>query len=203
MYRTNHKLLLSTILLPVFLQFWGSVCFAEQADRNEPMHLEADRMIIDDAQQISTFIGNVHLTQGTLLIRGDKIVVTQDKDGSQLANAYGKTAEFRQKRETLEGYVEGYGEHIEYDTRTGILNLYGNARLKRNLDEVSGEHITYNAKTEIFKVNSNDANTNNGPQQRVRAVLQPRKKDSMTPPPASGVLPVAPTPTVTPAKKNE
>jgi lipopolysaccharide export system protein LptA len=208
MYRTNPKLLLSAILLPVFLQFWAPACFAEQADRNQPMHLEADQVTMDDAQQISTFIGNVHLSQGTLLIRGDKIVVTQDKDGFQHANAYGKLAEFRQKRATLEGYVEGYGEHIEYDTRTGILNLYGNASLKRNLDEVSGDHITYNAKTEIFKVNSNDANTNdantsNGPPQRVRAVLQPKKKENMTPPSASGVLPVTPASTVAPAKQNE
>jgi lipopolysaccharide export system protein LptA len=202
MYRTSHKLLLSTILLPVFLQFWASACFAARPDRDEPMHLEADQVIMNDAQQISTFIGNVHLSQGTLFIRGDKIIVTQDKDGFQHANAYGKTAEFRQKRETLEGYVEGYGEHIEYDTRTGILNLYGKARLKRNLDEVSGNHITYNAKTEIFKVNSNDANTSNGPPQRVRAVLQPKKKGNMTSP-ASGVLPVTPAPTVAPAKKNE
>jgi lipopolysaccharide export system protein LptA len=203
MYRTNSKLLLSTILLPVFLQLFAPACFAEPADRNQPMHLEADQVIMDDAQQISTFIGNVNLSQGTLLIRGDKIVVTQDKDGFQHANAYGKTAEFRQKRAPLEGYVEGYGEHIEYDTRTGILNLYGNARLKRNLDVVTGDHITYNAKTEIFKVNSDNAKTSNGPPQRVRAVLQPRKKDSMTPPSASGVLPVTPTPTVTPAKQNE
>jgi lipopolysaccharide export system protein LptA len=203
MYRTNLKLLLSTVLLPVILQFWAPACFASRPDRDEPMHLEADQVIMNDAKQISTFIGNVHLSQGTLLIRGDKIIVTQDKDGFQHADAYGNTAEFRQKRETLEGYVEGYGEHIEYDTRSGILNLYGNARLKRNLDEVSGDHITYNAKTEIFKVNSNDTNTGNGPPQRVRAVLQPKKKDSVTAPSASGVLPVTPAPTAVPAKKNE
>jgi lipopolysaccharide export system protein LptA len=80
------------------------------------------------------------------------------------------------------------------------LNLYGKARLKRNQDEVSGDHITYNARTEIFKVDSNDANTNNGPPQRVRAVLQPKTKDNMTPPSASGVLPVTPSPTVAPGQ---
>ena len=198
MYRTSHKLLLATILLPVSLQLWAPACFAGRPDRDEPMHLEADQVIMNDAQQTSTFIGNVHLSQGTLLVSGDKIIVTQDKDGFQHANAYGKTARFRQKRATLEGYVEGYGDQIEYDTRTGILNLYGEARLKRNLDEVSGDHITYNAKTEIFKVNSNDANTNNSPPQRVRAVLQPNNKDNKTPPAASGVLPVPPSPTVAP-----
>ena len=202
MYRKNHKLLLATFLLPVFLQLWSPACFAARADHNEPMHIEADQVIMNDAQQISTFIGNVHLSQGTLSIRGDKIIVTQDKDGFQHANAYGDTAEFRQKRTTMEGYVEGYGEQIEYDTRTGILDLYGKARLKRNQDEVSGDHITYNAKTEIFKVSSNDANTDNGPPQRVRAVLQPKtkSKSKMTPSSASGVLPVTPSPTVAPGQ---
>jgi len=203
MYRTNHKLLLATILLPVSLQLWAPACFAGRPDRDEPMHLEADQVIMNDAQRISTFIGKVVLSQGTLLVRGDKIIVKQDKDGFQHVNAYGNTAEFRQKRETMEGYVEGYGEQIEYDTRTGILNLYEKARLKRNLDVVSGDHITYNAKTEIFKVDSNDANTNNGPPQRVRAVLQPKSKNNMTPPSASGVLPVTPSPTVAPAMQNE
>jgi lipopolysaccharide export system protein LptA len=195
MYRTNHKLLLlATFLLPLFLQLWAPSCFASSTDSDEPMHLEADQVIMDDARQISTFIGNVQLSQGTLLIRGDKIIVTQDKDGFQHAIAYGNTADFRQKRKSMEGYVEGYGEQIEYDTRTEILNLYGKARLKRNLDEVSGNHIVYNAKTEIFKVNGKDANANNEPSQRVRAVLQPKSNPAT--PPASGVLPVT-----TPANK--
>lgn len=199
MYRTCYKRLLATILLPLFLQTWGTSCFANSADRNQPIHLEADQVIMDDARQVSTFIGNVQMTQGSLLIRGDKIIVTQDKDGFQNAIAYGDTAEFRQKREHMDGYVEGYGEQIEYDTRTGILNLYGKARLKRDLDEVSGNHIVYNAKTEIFKVNSNDANSDHEPSQRVRAVLQP--KSNMTAQPASGVSPSKPA--SIPAKQNE
>ncbi|MGA8864494.1 MAG: lipopolysaccharide transport periplasmic protein LptA [Gallionella sp.] len=186
-------------MLPLFLQTWGTSCFANSADRNQPIHLEADQVIMDDARQVSTFIGNVQMTQGSLLIRGDKIIVTQDKDGFQNAIAYGDTAEFRQKREHMDGYVEGYGEQIEYDTRTGILNLYGKARLKRDLDEVSGNHIVYNAKTEIFKVNSNDANSDHEPSQRVRAVLQP--KSNMTAQPASGVSPSKPA--SIPAKQNE
>ena len=68
MYRTNNKLLLATLLL-----LCAPACFAERADRDKPMHLDADQVIMDDAQKISTFTGNVRLSQGTLLIRGDKI----------------------------------------------------------------------------------------------------------------------------------
>jgi lipopolysaccharide export system protein LptA len=195
MYRTNNKLLLATFLL-----LCAPACFAERAERDEPMHLEADQVIMDDAQQISTFTGNVRLSQGTLLIRGDKIIVVQDKDGFKHATAYGNTAEFRQKREGLDEYVEGYGERIEYDTRTETLNFHEKARLKRDRDEVSGDHITYSAKTEIFQVNSSDANSKNGPPQRVRAVLQPKPKKSMASPSAPGALPITPGTTLAPAQ---
>ncbi len=166
--------------------------FAESADRNQPMRLEADQVIMDDAKQISTFIGNVRLSQGTLLILGDKVIVSQDKDGYQHATAHGDTAEFRQKREGKDGYVEGFGERIEYDARSGTLNFYQHARLKRDRDEVSGENITYNAKTEIFRVNGNDASPGNVAPQRVRAVLQPKHRESASFPAAPETTPVHP-----------
>src|SRR3990167_8932211 len=180
------------LLWAAFMLLCTPLCFAERADRNKPIHLEADQVRIEDAQQISTFIGNVKLSQGTLLIRGGKIVVTQDKDGFKHGTAFGNTASFRQKREGLDEYVEGYGERIEYDTRADTVDFYVQARLKRGLDEVLGEHITYSAKTEIFQVNGGGASTESSPPKRVRAVLQPKPKEDAALPPASGGLPITP-----------
>jgi lipopolysaccharide export system protein LptA len=184
----------------IFLLLCPPVCFAERADRNKPIQLEADQVLMDDAQQISTFTGKVQLSQGTLLIRGDKIVVVEDKEGFKHATAYGNTAEFRQKREGMDEYVEGYGGRIEYDTRYETLNFHEKARLKRGLDEVSGDHITYSAKTEIFRVNSSEASPGNAPPQRVRAVLQPKSKEAETIPSAPETLPIIPSTTLTPTK---
>jgi len=192
MLQPTNKLLSAVLMLLCI-----TPCFAERADRDKPIHLEADQLRIDDAQQISTFIGNVKLSQGTLLIRGDKIVVTQDQDGFKHGTAYGNTASFRQKREGLDEYVEGYGERIEYDTRTETVDFYVGARLKRDLDEVLGEHITYSAKTEIFQVNGG-ASTESSPPKRVRAVLQPNPKEEAALPPASGGLPITPSETLAP-----
>lgn len=199
MYQTIHKSLFAAFLLSAFLLIWAPACFAERADRNKPMHLEADQVIMDDVRQISTFTGNVRLSQGTLLIRGDKIVVVEDKGGFKHATAYGNTAEFRQKREGLDGYVEGYGERIEYDARAGTLNFQEKARLKRDRDEISGDNITYNVQTEIFRVNSGDASPNHTPQ-RVRAVLQPKADGNMAPPSTQGALPVMPDTTPVPTQ---
>ncbi len=127
---------------------------ADRDDRNRPIYLEADRVEIDDAKQMSVFAGHVVLTQGTLAIRGDQIVVVQDKQGFKHGTATGNPASFRQKREGRDDYVEGYGERIEYDTRTEILDIYGHGHVKRGQDDVRGDHITYNAKTESFQVST-------------------------------------------------
>lgn len=198
MFRRKNKLLLASLLIPVFHLFSAAACFAESADHDMPINLEANQVLIDDVQQISTFTGNVRLSQGTLLIHGDKIVVVQGKDGFKQATAYGNIASFRQKRDGLDGYVEGYGERIEYDTHAETLNLYKQARLKRDQDEVRGEHIIYNAKTEIFQVSSNSESSGDAPPQRVRAVLQPKPKEGAAS--APNALPVTPEENPVPAK---
>jgi lipopolysaccharide export system protein LptA len=175
----SHSLLLGMVIL-----VHASAAHAERADRNKPMHIESDRVSIDDAHQISIFTGNVVMTQGTLIIRGDKIEVTQDKNGFKHGTATGNLASFRQKREGLDEYVEGYGERIEYDSGSEIMEIFGHARVQRGLDDVRGEHITYNSRTEIFQVNSapgkQAAPADKEP--RVRAVIQPKDKQPPTNP---------------------
>ncbi|OGT33287.1 MAG: lipopolysaccharide transport periplasmic protein LptA, partial [Gallionellales bacterium RIFOXYD2_FULL_52_7] len=102
----------------------SGLCQAERADRDKPIDIDADQVVVDDAKQISTFTGHVVLTQGTMVFRGDKVVVVQDKAGFQRGTAYGRTASFRQKREGLDEYVEGFGERIEYDTRADTVDFY-------------------------------------------------------------------------------
>lgn len=154
------------------------------------MRLEADQLNIDDAKKISTFTGNVRLTQGTLVIQANKIVVSQFEEKFKRGTATGQPASFRQKRDGLDEYVEGYGERIEYDSKNATIDLFGQARIKHGQDEVQGNHITYNAQTGVFQALGNNsvgdtgANPNTG---RVHAIIQPENKSpSKTPaaPPA-------------------
>lgn len=188
------------LLLVVLLLLASPACFAERADRDKPIHLESDQVLMDDARHISTFTGNVQFTQGTMLIRGDKIVVIEDKDGFKHGTAYGRTASFRQKREGLDEYVDGYGERIEYDTRAETVDFYVQARVVRNLDDVRGEHITYNQNTEIFQVHSSGQTSANTLPKRVRAVLQPKPKEGAASPMVKDNLPIAPSETFSPTE---
>ncbi len=167
---------------------------AERADRDKPVHLESDHANVDDAKQVSTFDGKVLLTQGTMTIHGDKLVVVQDKNGFSHGTATGKLASFRQKREGLDEYVEGYGERIEYDAQNETVDFFGHAHIIKKQDEVRGDHITYNAKTEIFQVHMAPNQPTGVPGKgRVRAIFQPK---TTAPPPATESLPIKPTDTL-------
>lgn len=160
---------------------------AERADRDKPVNLEADRVTVDETKQTATFEGNVVLTQGTLTIRGDRMIVQQDNDGFKSGVAVGKLASFRQKREGFDEYVEGYAERIEYDSKADKVQMFNRAYLKKGLDEVRGNYISYDAANEFFRVTGGGAAaaTPGNPDGRVRAVIQPKSKDkpAASPPP--------------------
>jgi lipopolysaccharide export system protein LptA len=152
---------------------------AELQDREKPVNIEADRLSLDDKKKESTFEGNVTLTQGSLMLRADRVVVRQDADGFNFAVAWGKPAYFRQKREGVDEYIEGYSERMEYDGKQDKVQLFTAARVTKGLDEVRGDYISYDAVTEFYQVvgGGKAAATPGNPQGRVRAVIQPKRRD--------------------------
>ena len=154
---------------------------AEKADREKPIHVEADRMEYDDLKKINTFIGRVLMTKGTIVIRADRLVVREDPEGFQYGLALGKPASFRQKREGLDEFVEGYGESIDYDGKVEVVTLTGQASLRRLegeklTDEVHGARIVYQGQTEFYTVEGSI--NGNAARERVRVVIQPRRNAS-------------------------
>lgn len=179
------KLDLNLLLLLLATTAFISTAHAEKADREKPVNLEADKVTVDDKQQLHVYEGNVMLSQGTLLIQAARLNVKQDAEGYQRGIAIGGAnglARFRQKREGRNDYVEGQAERIEHDNRTEKTEFFNRAHVKSGLDEVSGQYIIFDAKTENYMVTSGPGNgrTASGAPERVRAVIQPKNKDGAT-----------------------
>ena len=159
---------------------------AEKADASKPTNIEANQMAYDDVKQINTFTGEVVLVRGTLILKADRMVVTQDPAGYQYATLYAKRGEkatFRQKRDGGPNlWIDGEAaDRIEYDTKSEVAKFYVNARVRlldgaKPTDEVEGEFISYDSKQEFYSVN----NTANGPSKagagRIKAIIQPRNE---------------------------
>jgi lipopolysaccharide export system protein LptA len=160
---------------------------AEKADLNKPTNVEADQMFYDESKSVNTFIGNVVLTRGTLIMHAEKMVVKQDKAGYQYTTLYasnGGTTRFRQKRDGgADLWIEGYAaDRIEYDNKTEIAKLYKQAKVKmldggRPTDEVEGEFISYDSKAEFYTVNNSVTGETKPGGGRVRAIIQPRSEE--------------------------
>jgi lipopolysaccharide export system protein LptA len=177
--------LVPTVVLAVVLMVQTQTCRAERADRERPLQIEADRLDYDDLNKVNVFNGRVSLSKGSLLIRADRIVLREERDGTQNAIATGRPATLRQRRDAnSESWVEGQGERIEWDSRSEIATFSQKAQLRRLdgarvVDDVQGGRIRYNTGTEIYEVDGAGAtSTPDNPNGRVRVTIQPRAQRS-------------------------
>jgi lipopolysaccharide export system protein LptA len=159
--------------------------FAEKADKDKPMNVEADTLKHDDQQQLTTFTGKVLMTKGTLVLKAARMEVKQDNQGNQVAKLWADPGErifFRQKREGLDEYTEGEAETAIYSSQADTLTLTQRAelRLLRGpvvADRIQGQQILVNNTTEVFSVDGKPSVPGNSTgSQRVKATITPRPK---------------------------
>ncbi len=173
--------------LMLILALAAPPALAERADRDKPIHIEADKVTVDERKGVQVFEGHVTMTQGTLTIQGVKVVVSQDDDGYQQGVAYGggkELARFRQKRDGTDEWVEGHAERIEHDARTEETRFYNQAFVKSGEDQVRGQYIQFNGLTQKYFVTGGPAapaGSVAAGDTRVRAVIQPKNRKPAPP----------------------
>ena len=150
---------------------------AERADREKEIVVGADRLLADDANRTSTFDGNVIVTQGTMRITASKVTVKEDAQRHKYYVANGAPVTFRQKRDKVDEWVEGFAERAEFDDRNDVLKLFNHAKVKSNQTEITGDFISYDMNKELAEVSGAapgaTAPANTG---RVKVIILPPKK---------------------------
>ncbi len=164
---------------------------AEKSDREKEIQVLADRLSADDAKKEAVYEGNVVVTQGTMRITSSKIVVREDAEGYRTYVATGAPVTFRQKRDKVEDWIEGFAQRAEFDDRSEKLRLYSGAKLKSSQGELTGDFISYDRGKEFFEVTAAPPGTQPSPGSRVKATIIPQKKS------AEGKEAPAPQPPVT------
>jgi len=167
-----RRLLLLTFLL-LGIGCSGDVLLAaapvDQGD--EPIHIEADRMISREDKNSVVFLGHVDARQGDLVIRSDEMTVYyESQDG-----AADKVSTSRVRKLVCKGNVEisrgdwlGTGRRMDYfaDERKAVLT--GDAKAWKGQNMVTGQTI-------IYFLDEGRSIVENGPRTsgRVRAVIRP------------------------------
>jgi len=194
MPRLPTRCLLSawTLVLPCLWALSGGVGAAPGAaqpvvaaasavrDRDAPLLFDAGQMKIDAKRKVRLLTGDVQLTRGSFELKSQQVELRETAQGGDFAvatSAPGLQAHFRQRREGMDEVIDGQADRIEYDAKTEIVRLIGNAVLKRLrgnsiTDEVSGQTIIYEHLRETFEVQGSGAGS------RVKGVVTPQTKGS-------------------------
>ena len=189
------KIKFITLLFTLAVALAAQSAFAEKADRDKPMNVEADSLKHDDQQQLTTFTGKVLMTKGTLVLKAARMEVKQDKQGNQVAKLWADAGErifFSQKREGLDEYTEGEAETAVYNSQADTLTLTQRAELRLIrgalvADRIQGQQILVNNTTEVFMVDGKPSGTGSPTgSQRVKATMTPRPKTIEVNPPVTG-----------------
>jgi lipopolysaccharide export system protein LptA len=163
------------------------IAHAEKADQDKPIILEAEKVSVNDVQQIYDLNGQVLLIKGTIVVTGEDGHIQVDPEGYEYVDVKGSadtTASFRQRKEGVpDEYMQGRGTQVTYNAKTEMLTITGDASLRRSLnmqmlDQLQGWKIEYDDIKEHYRVTPPaDAKPEDLP--LARAILSPRRKATL------------------------
>lgn len=165
MNRANpeHWLLLLCLCLP--LPSW-----ALSSDREQPMYIESDQAELDDQKGVSIYIGNVRVTQGTLVLTGEHMTVYQDGTNLDRVILLGKPATYRQRPDGKDEDMRAEALRMEYFADPERLILLEEAVAWQGQDSFRSDRIVY----EVARDRVLGGDPEGG--QRVQIILQPRPR---------------------------
>ncbi|EOC0109653.1 lipopolysaccharide ABC transporter substrate-binding protein LptA [Cronobacter sakazakii] len=175
-----NKLSLNLVLTSTLLAA-GFPAFALTGDTEQPIHIESDQQSLDMQGNVVTFTGNVVVTQGSIKINADKVVVTRPggEKGKEVIDGYGNPATFYQMQDNGKT-VKGHAAKMHYELQNDFVVLTGNAYLEQLDSNIKGDKITYLVKEQKMQAFSEKG-------KRVTTVLVPsqlQNKDGTSQAPA-------------------
>jgi lipopolysaccharide export system protein LptA len=150
------KRLIYTVIMVLF----PAVSFAQvdlggviKSNEGEPINITSENLIIKNAENLSVFENNVHVTQGNMNLRANQMKVYSEitpgtnKSSFKKIEAIGNV-DFRADDKTAKS------EHAVYDVKAGLLTLTDNVRLTDADTVLQGRVFEYNVKTKLSKVSN-------------------------------------------------
>jgi lipopolysaccharide transport protein LptA len=191
----------------VLIALGGVARAAEVLRPGDALNADADVVTSDFRTNTLEFSGNVRVTQGPMSIQAGAAkasdfrsensrwsfqksvhIVTGEAElqsdsasaavvGGQLARARaeGSPAEFQQRGGRTDRQIRGRAGVIEYDFVAGVVKLTDQVWFSNGKDEFRGDVVIYNVRDERLQINP-------GGEGRVRGIIRPQGRTTVSPP---------------------
>ncbi len=149
--RTSTSRLAAAGLAAALLLAAGAA-WALSTDKSQPINVQADHGdFIADANDTSSgtsvYTGHVVITQGSIVITGDKAVMRVVNNELRSADVTGSPTTFQQQPDQGE-LIHGVSQELTYDASLNDVNLITQARMEQGLRLMTADHIHYNTDTQ-------------------------------------------------------
>jgi lipopolysaccharide export system protein LptA len=172
-FRIKIRLLITSLLLCCQSNVWAT-------NAEEEVLISADHMHLNIESGNSVYTGNVKVSQGEVILTGNKITVKQINNVVEKITVLGKPARYNHVTEEGET-ITAESEQMVYKAFDNELVLTINAKLEQPDHKVSSQKIIYDTEKRIIiagdkgKHDPADTGTNNN---RVNITLTPKKQTS-------------------------
>lgn len=123
----------------------SALSYALPEDRDQRINIAADQASFNQKTGLATYKGNIVITQGSVKIRADELILTTDGKGNvKTAVAKGKPAHFEQQPNPDKGIATAEATEVSYNAQDGIIVLKGQAKLQQDGSNFQGVSISYN-----------------------------------------------------------
>jgi lipopolysaccharide export system protein LptA len=141
------------------------------SDRNQPIHIEADKATLNDNKGISIYEGNVVLRQGTLRLKGNRMTVYLRNNQVNKILLAGSPASFSQRADDSNNEQHAEARKIEYLAVEQRIILLEDARIwQDDNEEFRSGRIALDLKENTLNAGGDD------PKDRVHITLQPQSR---------------------------
>ncbi|MFC6301677.1 lipopolysaccharide transport periplasmic protein LptA [Pseudomonas sp. CCM 7893] len=157
----------------------GSVsAWALPNDSQQPIHIQADDAQLDDKQGVATYKGDVIITQGSMIVKGNTVTLTRTKAGDiDVVTSVGNLAYFEQLQKVGDPKpVQGYGVTIQYHAQQNRIVLIDRAKVINDGNTTEGEKIVYDTVKQIAQAGRANGATVTQKRPRIDMVIQPKEK---------------------------
>ncbi len=146
----------------IFLSLLSSLVFAMPGDRDKPIEIEAESVFVDESTGFNQFMGDVVITQGSLILSAELIEVqTSDEEVESMVakGSQQKPAKYIQSQPNQARFIEATAIEITYDVEKGLVFLIGDANLVQGFDSFSGETLEYDINNDKVLVEGSEDGT--------------------------------------------
>jgi lipopolysaccharide export system protein LptA len=137
----------------------ASLSYSLPDDVNQPIRVVADTAIRDESRGQTIYSGDVTITQGSLTISAESIVILErDSDVTSIV-ASGEPATLSQQLSVHGERVNAVANSIDYNVQTAVVQLLDNAELNQGGSKISSQQITYSVREQIINAQSSGSSS--------------------------------------------